>query len=186
MTSEDLWPLSTYNNQKCHKWFYTQLCIFFDSNPMAPTSNGYFNIPQGHQGITSSRVFIKAKGQVSIPNTNESIKQSLVILMHIIPPREYWQFILKGDSRGSSKTIFQVSVLHQSTLATTFIQYSLDASRPVFSFIHHGKFIQPSSFPNFARYTLHEAVNKASRIKYRPAVSLKESSSQPFAYTSLL
>ncbi|MBW0562991.1 hypothetical protein O181_102706, partial [Austropuccinia psidii MF-1] len=55
-----------------------------------------------------------------------------------------------------------------------------------FSFIHHGKIIQPSSFPNLARYTLHQAVNTASRIQYRPAVSLKESSSQPFTYTSLL
>ncbi|MBW0485906.1 hypothetical protein O181_025621 [Austropuccinia psidii MF-1] len=42
-----------------------------------------------------------------------------------------------------------------------------------FPFIHHGKIIQPSSFPNLARYTLHQAVNTVSRIHYRPAVSLK-------------
>ncbi|MBW0470340.1 hypothetical protein O181_010055 [Austropuccinia psidii MF-1] len=55
-----------------------------------------------------------------------------------------------------------------------------------FSFIHHGKIIQPSSFPNPARYTLNQAVNTASRIQYRSAVSLKEASSQLFTYTSLL
>ncbi|MBW0505778.1 hypothetical protein O181_045493 [Austropuccinia psidii MF-1] len=48
------------------------------------------------------------------------------------------------------------------------------------------KIIQHSSFPNLDRYTLHQAVNAASRIQYRVAVSLKESSSQPFTYTSLL
>ncbi|MBW0551097.1 hypothetical protein O181_090812 [Austropuccinia psidii MF-1] len=145
--------------------------------------------------ISSSYQLIKAlhpedlsqlKRKVSISNTNDTIKQSLGILSHSIPPREYWQLILKGYSRGSSKTIFQVLVLHQSTLATTFIQYSLDSSRPVFPFIHHGKFIKPSSFPNLARYTLHQAVNTASRIQYRPAVSLKESSSKLFTYKSLL
>ncbi|MBW0581687.1 hypothetical protein O181_121402 [Austropuccinia psidii MF-1] len=55
-----------------------------------------------------------------------------------------------------------------------------------FPFAHHSKIIQPSSFPNLARYTLHQAVNTAPRIQYRPAVSLKESSSQPFTYSSLL
>ncbi|MBW0495034.1 hypothetical protein O181_034749 [Austropuccinia psidii MF-1] len=55
-----------------------------------------------------------------------------------------------------------------------------------FSFIHNGKIIQCSSFPNLARYTLHQAVNTASRIQYRPAVSLKDSSSQIFTSTSLL
>ncbi|MBW0513466.1 hypothetical protein O181_053181 [Austropuccinia psidii MF-1] len=153
---------------------------------MAPISNGYFNITSVHQGIRSSRGFIKAQGQVSISNTNDAIKQSLVILIHSIPPREYWQFILKGYSRGSSKTICQGSALHQYTLATRFIQYSMNSSRPVFSIIHHKDFIQPTSFPNLARYTFHQAVNAASRIPYRPAVSLKESSSQPFTYTSLI
>ncbi|MBW0588292.1 hypothetical protein O181_128007 [Austropuccinia psidii MF-1] len=34
-----------------------------------------------------------------------------------------------------------------------------------YSFINHGKIIQPSSFPNLARYTLHQSVNTASRIQ---------------------
>ncbi|MBW0467137.1 hypothetical protein O181_006852 [Austropuccinia psidii MF-1] len=55
-----------------------------------------------------------------------------------------------------------------------------------FPFIHLGKIIQPSSFPNLARYTLHQAVSTVSRIQYRTAASLKESSSQRFTYTSLL
>ncbi|MBW0474217.1 hypothetical protein O181_013932 [Austropuccinia psidii MF-1] len=152
---------------------------------MAQILNGYLNFSSVHQG-TSSRGFIKAQKKVSISNTNDAIKQSLVILIHSIPSSEYWQFIFKGYSRGSSKTTFQGSVLHQSNLATTFIQYSLDSSRPVFSIIHHGNFIQTSSFPNLERYTLHQEVNTASRIQYRPAVSLKKSRSQPFTYTSLL
>ncbi|MBW0523132.1 hypothetical protein O181_062847 [Austropuccinia psidii MF-1] len=109
-----------------------------------------------------------------------------LFLTHSISPREYWQLTPKGYSRGSSKTTCQVPVLYKSTLATTFIQYSLDSSRPVLSFIHHGTLIKPSSFPNVERYKLHQAVNKASRIQYRPAFSPKESSSEPFTYNSLL
>ncbi|MBW0516695.1 hypothetical protein O181_056410 [Austropuccinia psidii MF-1] len=45
--------------------------------------------------------------------------------------------------------------------------------RPFFSIIHLGNGIQPSSFPNLARYTINQAVNTASRIQYRQAVSLK-------------
>ncbi|MBW0527224.1 hypothetical protein O181_066939 [Austropuccinia psidii MF-1] len=75
--------------------------------------------------------FIKAQGQVSLSNINDAIKQPLPILIHSTPPMEYWQFILKGYSRGSSKTICHVSRLHKSTLATIFIQYSLGSSRPV-------------------------------------------------------
>ncbi|MBW0567964.1 hypothetical protein O181_107679 [Austropuccinia psidii MF-1] len=54
------------------------------------------------------------------------------------------------------------------------------------SLIHHGNFTQPSSFPNWARYKIHQAVNTASRIQSRPSVSLKESSSQLFTYTSFV
>ncbi|MBW0481556.1 hypothetical protein O181_021271 [Austropuccinia psidii MF-1] len=113
----------------------------------------------------SSIGFIKAQGKVSISNTNDATKKSLVILTHPIPTREYWKFILKGYSRGSSKTIFQGSMLHQYTLLTTFIQYNLDSSGPVFSIIHHGDLTQPSSFPNLERCKIHQAVNKASRIQ---------------------
>ncbi|MBW0518015.1 hypothetical protein O181_057730 [Austropuccinia psidii MF-1] len=55
-----------------------------------------------------------------------------------------------------------------------------------FSLIHHGKIIQPSSFPNLARYTLHKKINTASSIQYWTTASLKESSSQLFTYTSPL
>ncbi|MBW0524479.1 hypothetical protein O181_064194 [Austropuccinia psidii MF-1] len=118
--------------------------------------------------------FIKAQGQVLLSNINDAITPSLYILTHSIPPREYCQLILKGYLRGSFKTACQVSLLHQSTLATTFIQYSLDLSRPVFSIINPGKSNQLSSFLNVARYTLHQAVNTDSRIQYRPAFILKD------------
>ncbi|MBW0506722.1 hypothetical protein O181_046437 [Austropuccinia psidii MF-1] len=114
------------------------------------------------------------------------------------PSRSHWVFsftVLLQRNTGSSfsldtqeevpKTIFQVSMLHQSTLATTFIQYSMDSSRPVFSIIHHGKIIQPSSTLIWARYTFHQTINAASSIQYRPASTLKESIYQPFTYTSL-
>ncbi|MBW0560609.1 hypothetical protein O181_100324 [Austropuccinia psidii MF-1] len=91
----------------------------------------------------------------------------------------------QGIQRCSFRTIFQVSMLHQSKLATKSIKYSLDSSRPVFSIIHHTKIIKPSSIPILRRYTLHKTINTASRIKYRSAASLKESISQPFTYTSL-
>ncbi|MBW0591576.1 hypothetical protein O181_131291 [Austropuccinia psidii MF-1] len=134
----------------------------------------------------SSRGFIKAQGQVSISNTNDAIKKSLVTLIHSIPPREYWQYILKGYSQGSSEQFFQGSVLHQNTLETTLISIQSGFIKTCISIIHYGEIIQPSSFPNLARYTLPQAVNPASRILYRPAVSVKESSSQLFTYTSLL
>ncbi|MBW0555754.1 hypothetical protein O181_095469 [Austropuccinia psidii MF-1] len=140
----------------------------------------------GHQGSTSSRGFIKAQGPVSISNTNDVIKQSLAILIHKIPPREYWQHTLKECSRGSSKTNCQVSMVHQSYLATTFISIQSVFIKTCISIIHHGKVIQHSSFPNLARYTLCQTINTASSIQYRPAASLKESSSQLFTYTSLL
>ncbi|MBW0538458.1 hypothetical protein O181_078173 [Austropuccinia psidii MF-1] len=140
----------------------------------------------GHQGSTSSGGFVKAQGPVSISNTNDIIKQSLTILIHNKPPREYWQHTLKGYSRGSSKTSCQVSMLHQSHLATTFISIQSGFIKTCISIIHHGKIIQHSSFPNLARYTLHQTINTASSIQYRPASSLKESSSQLFTNTSLL
>ncbi|MBW0554151.1 hypothetical protein O181_093866 [Austropuccinia psidii MF-1] len=139
-----------------------------------------------HQGRMSSRGFIKAQGPVSISNTNVVIMQSSAILIHSIPPREYWRYILKGYSRGSSKTSCQVSILHQSTLAATFISIQSEFIRTCILIIHHGKVFQHSSFPNLARYTLHQTINTASSIQYRPAASLKESSSQRFTYTSLL
>ncbi|MBW0507087.1 hypothetical protein O181_046802 [Austropuccinia psidii MF-1] len=134
----------------------------------------------GHQGSMSSRGFIKAQGPVSVSNTNDVIKQSLAILIHSISPREYWQYILKGYSRGSSKTMCQVSMLHQSSLETILISIQSEFIKTCISIIHNRKIIKDSSFPNLARYTLHKAVNTASRIQYRPAVSLKDSSSQCF------
>ncbi|MBW0558436.1 hypothetical protein O181_098151 [Austropuccinia psidii MF-1] len=140
----------------------------------------------GNQGSTSSRGIIKAQGPVSISNTNVVIKQSLAIIIHSIPPREYWRYILKGYSRGSSKTSCQVSMLHQSSLETTFTSIQFGLIKTCISIIHHEKIIQHSSFPNLAKYILHQTIDTASSMQYRPAASLKESSSQPFTYTSLL
>ncbi|MBW0533309.1 hypothetical protein O181_073024 [Austropuccinia psidii MF-1] len=150
---------------------------FSGSNPMVEIPNVYFNFSTGHQGSRAS---------VIISNTNDAIKQSMVTLTHSIPPREKWLFILKGYSRGSSKTMLQGSMLHQSNLETQFIQFSLNSSRPVFSIHTPWEDHSPQFISQSARYTLHQAVNTASRIQYRPAVSLKESGSQPFTYTSLL
>ncbi|MBW0551765.1 hypothetical protein O181_091480 [Austropuccinia psidii MF-1] len=110
----------------------------------------------------------------------------MVILTHSIPPREYWLFILKDIKEAVPKEFVKGQCStnppwQPNSFSTVLIHQDL-----YFSIIHHGKIIQPGSFPNLARYTLHQAVNTASRIQYRPAVSLKESSSQPFPYTSLL
>ncbi|MBW0535207.1 hypothetical protein O181_074922 [Austropuccinia psidii MF-1] len=67
---------------------------------MAEISNGYFNFFSHHQGITSSRGFIKAQRQVSISNTNDAIKQSLVILIHSIPPRDIHEAVPKQFAKG--------------------------------------------------------------------------------------
>ncbi|MBW0559682.1 hypothetical protein O181_099397 [Austropuccinia psidii MF-1] len=95
----------------------------------------------------SSRGLIKAQGKVSLSKINDAIKQSLHILINSIPPRQYWKFILKGYSRGSSNKVCQLSMLHKSTLATTFIQYMLDSSRPTFQSYTMGRLSNPVQFP---------------------------------------
>ncbi|MBW0512409.1 hypothetical protein O181_052124 [Austropuccinia psidii MF-1] len=65
-------------------------------------------------------------------------------------------------------------MLHQYTLASTLIHYTLDSSIPLSSIIHHWKIIQPSSILILARYTFHKAINTASRIQYRSSASQKE------------
>ncbi|MBW0500404.1 hypothetical protein O181_040119 [Austropuccinia psidii MF-1] len=175
----DLWQFAPYITKSAIEGVIHHYESFDTRNPMAPISNGNFTIPSGHQGITSSRGFIKAQGQVSISDTNDAIKQSFTILNHSIPPREYWKFILKGYSRGSSKAICQGSVLHQSTLATKFLQYSLVSSRPVFHSIQ-SRFIKtcisfnPVHFPIWQGTHFIMQSNTASMIQYGPAVSLKE------------
>ena len=128
----------------------------------------------------------RLKCRCNFSKTNDAIRNSLVILTSSIPSKG----ILSVHSQGVFKRKFQrscqVSMLHQANLATTFISIQSGFIKTFISIIHHGKIIQHSSFPNLARYTLHQAVNTASRIQYRPAVSLKESSSQLFTYTSLL
>ncbi|MBW0513762.1 hypothetical protein O181_053477 [Austropuccinia psidii MF-1] len=94
----------------------------------------------------SARGFNTAQGQVLLLNSNDAIKQSLDINIHSIAPGQYGQLILRGYSRSSSKTIVQFSMLHQSTLATKFIQYGLYSSRPVFPIIHHGRSFNPVQF----------------------------------------
>ncbi|MBW0542192.1 hypothetical protein O181_081907 [Austropuccinia psidii MF-1] len=115
----------------------------------------------------SSRGFIKAQGLVSISNTNDIIKQSLAILINSLPPREYWRHTLKGYLRGSSKTSCQVSMLHQSYLTTTLVSIQSGLIKTCISIIHHGKIIQHSSFPNLARYTLHQTINKGPLLARR-------------------
>ncbi|MBW0477966.1 hypothetical protein O181_017681 [Austropuccinia psidii MF-1] len=178
--------MSTFNNQKCHIWFYTPLCIFFQQQSNGGDYEWLFQLYNRSSRHTFCRIHQGSRESVIISNTNDAIKQSMVILTHSIPSREYWLFILKGCSRGSSKTMCHGSMLHQSTLATQFIQYSLNSSRPVFSIIHHAKIIQNSSFPNLARYILNQTINTASSIQYRTTAILKEASSQLFTYTSLL
>ncbi|MBW0484149.1 hypothetical protein O181_023864 [Austropuccinia psidii MF-1] len=153
---------------------------------MAAISIGYFNFSTGHQG-TPSRRFIKAQGQVS---------QSQ---MPMKPSSNQWLFSLRVFLQGNTGCSFSRDIQELGPKQVVKCQCSINPSwQPnsfstvlihqdlYFPFIHHGKIIQPSSFPNLARYTLNQAVNTAPRIQYRPAVSPKESSSQLFTYTSLL
>ncbi|MBW0558683.1 hypothetical protein O181_098398 [Austropuccinia psidii MF-1] len=154
---------------------------------MVHNSNGYFNLPfRSSRQHVIQRIHQGSRASVIISNTNDAIEQSMVILTNSIHPREYWLFILKGYSRGTSKTMCQGSMLHQSTLETQFISIPSGFINTCISIIHHGKIIQHSSFPNLARYKLHQTINTASTIQYRTTASLKESSSQRFTYTTLL
>ncbi|MBW0493696.1 hypothetical protein O181_033411 [Austropuccinia psidii MF-1] len=153
---------------------------------MAPKSNGYFKLSSGHQG-TSSRGLIKAqKEKCQSQDTNDTIKPSLVISNSQYFPKGilavHSQEIFKRKLQNKLSSVSAPSIhlaSHIHSIQSVFIKTCI-------SFIPHGNFIQPSSFPNLERYKLHQAVNTASRIQYRPAVSLKESSSQLFTYTSLL
>ncbi|MBW0572455.1 hypothetical protein O181_112170 [Austropuccinia psidii MF-1] len=163
--------------------YYASFC---SSNQKAEISNGYFSFSTGYQG-TPSRELIKAEGQASqfqIPMT---------------PSGNQWLFSLtvsvQGNTGCSISRDIQEAVSKQcvkgqcstnppwqpNPFSTVLIHQDL-----YFSFIHHGKIIQPSLFPNLARYTLHQTINTPSSIKYRTTASLKESSCQRFTYTSLL
>ncbi|MBW0565889.1 hypothetical protein O181_105604 [Austropuccinia psidii MF-1] len=179
-------PFQPSITQKYHIWCYTPLCIFFQQQSNGGNFKWLFQLFNRSSRHTFRRIHQGSRARVIISNTNDAIKQSMVILTHSIPPREYCLFILKGDSKGSSKTMCQGSMLHQSTLATQFIQYSLNSSRTVFSIHTSWEIIQQSSFPNLASYTLHQTINTALSIQYRTTAILKGSSSQLFTNTSLL
>ncbi|MBW0509396.1 hypothetical protein O181_049111 [Austropuccinia psidii MF-1] len=132
---------------------------------MAPKSNGYFGLSSGHQG-TSSRGLIKAqKEKCQSQTTIDAIKPSFVI--------SHSQYSSKGilaiPSQGIFKRKFQNSLSSVSALTinlgnhTHSIEYGLINN--FISFKNHENFIQPSSFPNLERYTLHQGVNPASRIQ---------------------
>ncbi|MBW0566224.1 hypothetical protein O181_105939 [Austropuccinia psidii MF-1] len=146
---------------------------------MAPISNGYFNFSSGHQG-TSSRGFIKAQ--------KKSVNLKYQLLHQEIIGYSHSQYSSKGILAFNSQGIFK------RNLQNNFPRVSAPS-------IHLGNHIHsidsgfikncifkhtPWEFPNLERYILHQAVNTAPRIQYRPAVSLKESSSQLFTYTTLL
>ncbi|MBW0471236.1 hypothetical protein O181_010951 [Austropuccinia psidii MF-1] len=174
MIPKDLWQHSTFSNQKCHIWCYTPLCIFFQQQSNGGNFKCLFQLFNRSSRHTFQRSHQGPRESVTISNTNDAIKKSMVILTHSIPLREYWLFILKGYSRGRSKKMCQGSMLHQSSLATTVILIQYGFIKTHISIIHHGKIIQHSSFPNMTRYTLHQTINTASSIQYRPAASLKE------------
>ncbi|MBW0562340.1 hypothetical protein O181_102055 [Austropuccinia psidii MF-1] len=114
---------------------------------MAEIQTGYFNFSSGHQGITSSRGFIKGQGKVSISKTNDVNKQLLVILIHSIPPRAYWKFTLKGYSRGSSKQFVKGQCSINLPWQAHSFQYSLDSPRPLFQSYIMGKSFNTVYFP---------------------------------------
>ncbi|MBW0501528.1 hypothetical protein O181_041243 [Austropuccinia psidii MF-1] len=145
--------------------------------------------------ISGVQQFIKAchledssrfKRKVSISSNNDAIKPSLV--------NSHSQYSSKGILEVHSKAIFKRKFQNNfSSVSAPSIHlgnhiHSIQSGfiKICISFLHHGNFTQPSSFPDLARCTLPQYVNTASRIQYRPAVSLKDSSSQLFTYTSLL
>ncbi|MBW0506579.1 hypothetical protein O181_046294 [Austropuccinia psidii MF-1] len=111
---------------------------------MAEISNGYFNFSTGHQG-TPFRGFIKAQGETVHGNTCCSFSRDI---QETVPKQcVKGQFCTNPPWQPNS---FSKVLIHQDLY---------------FPFIHHGNIIQPSSFLNPARYTLHQAVNTALRIQ---------------------
>ncbi|MBW0550229.1 hypothetical protein O181_089944 [Austropuccinia psidii MF-1] len=109
----------------------------------------------------------------------------MVICTHSIPSREYWQFILKGHARGSLKHFVKGQCSINPPWQPQLFKYSPDSPRPVFNHTswenHSTQFISQSG----KVYTPLDN-HKASSIQHRTTVSLKESSSQRFTFTSLL
>ncbi|MBW0465732.1 hypothetical protein O181_005447 [Austropuccinia psidii MF-1] len=144
-------------------------------------STFYQVIKESHHPEDSSR--LKDKCQTQVP---------------MIPSSNHWLFsftvFLQGNTVSSFSKDIQEAVPKQFSKGQCSINslgnhiHSIQSGfiKTCISTIHHGNFIPPSSFPNLARYKLHQGFHKASRIQYRPAVSLKESISQLLTFTNLL
>ncbi|MBW0496524.1 hypothetical protein O181_036239 [Austropuccinia psidii MF-1] len=110
---------------------------------------------QYQRAISTFHKVIKASGH---PEESPSLKDRCHSQISMTPSGNHCIFsfavFLQGNTGSSfsrdiqegSKTIWQASILHQSTLATTVIQYSLDTSSPVFQSYTIGRSFNPLHF----------------------------------------
>ncbi|MBW0551436.1 hypothetical protein O181_091151 [Austropuccinia psidii MF-1] len=152
---------------------------FSISNPIVILTS--YQIIKAHHSEDSSRLKEKCQSQIPMkPSSNHCLFSFTVFFQGNTGSsfsRDVQEAVTNNLPRVSAASINLGSHIHSRS--SGFIKTCI-------SITNHGNFIQPSSFTNLARYTLHQAVNTASRIQYRPAVSLQESISQALTYTSPL
>ncbi|MBW0479569.1 hypothetical protein O181_019284 [Austropuccinia psidii MF-1] len=115
--------------------------------------------------------FIRSSRHV-IQRIHQGSKKSLIVYSHSqYSPKG----ILAVPSQGIFKRQFQNNFPRVSNpsihLGNHIHSIQSGFIKTCILIIHYRNSIQPSSFPNLARYTLHQAVNTASRIQYRPAIN---------------
>ncbi|MBW0513566.1 hypothetical protein O181_053281 [Austropuccinia psidii MF-1] len=157
---------------------------FFNRNPIVPISDGYLSIQQ----------VIKASCH---PENSSRLKDKCYSQIPMTPSSSHWVFsltvFLKGNTDSHSQGIFRRQFQNNySSVSATSISLGNHMLSIQSGFIktcifnHTPWEVHPTQFfPNLARYTFHQTINTSSRIQYISAVSLKESSSQFFTYTSL-
>ncbi|MBW0495978.1 hypothetical protein O181_035693 [Austropuccinia psidii MF-1] len=104
MTSEDLCPLSTSNNQKCHKCCYTPLFIFFQQQSNGANIKWLFPL------------FIRSSRHI-IQRINQGLRASVKTQIPMTPSSNNWLFsftvFLQGNTGSSFSRDIQEAVPKQ-------------------------------------------------------------------------
>ncbi|MBW0480096.1 hypothetical protein O181_019811 [Austropuccinia psidii MF-1] len=164
ITSGDPWLFSTSNNQKSNKWCYTPSFIFFQKQSNGPNIKWLFEI------------FIRSSRNV-IQEINQGSRASVKAQIPMTPSRNHWLFsftvFLQANTGSSFSRDIQEAVPKQPVKGQCSINLPWQPHSFNTVWIHQDLyFIQLSSFPNLARYTLHQA------IKYRFKDSIQTSSAK--------
>ncbi|MBW0474846.1 hypothetical protein O181_014561 [Austropuccinia psidii MF-1] len=141
---------------------------------MAPISNGYFNIPSGH------------------PQDSSRLKDKFQSQILMTPSSNHWSFsftvFLQGNTGSSFSRDFQGAVPKQFAKGQCSINPPWQQNSLNMVWIHQDLYFNHTPWEYHSTQFISQLgkVYTSSRSQYRPAVNLKESSSQHFTYTSLL